>query len=58
MTILKVRNSWKHVGTMPLLRALILDGAIYYCVFIFAYGLNLFASAMNEVGVLHLYYVK
>jgi hypothetical protein len=54
MIILKIRKSWDYVGGMPLLRALVLDGAIYYCVFVVAFGLNIIASTNSEVGVLQL----
>jgi hypothetical protein len=53
MTILKMRKSWNDVCGMPLLRALVLDGAIYYCVFILAFGLDVIAITKSEVGVLH-----
>jgi hypothetical protein len=54
MMVLKVRKSWNHVGAMPLLRALVLDGAIYYCVFLFAFLVEVLASTSREVGMLHL----
>lgn len=57
MIILKARRTWKHAGAMPLLRTLVLDGAIYYCVFIFAFSLDILAKSSREVGVLHLYHV-
>jgi len=55
MIILKVRRTWKHVSSMPLFRALILDGAIYYCVFVVAFSLDSVASASIEVGVTYFY---
>jgi hypothetical protein len=58
MIVLKVRNSWKHVGAMPLLRALVLDGFTFYCVFLLAFSVEMVATARNEVGVLHLYHVR
>jgi hypothetical protein len=57
MTFLKVRKSWAHVGGMPLFRALVLDGAIYYCIFIFVFSLDAIAITKSEVGVLHLCHV-
>jgi len=54
MIVLKVRNSWGHVGGMPLFRALVVDGTIYYCVFIVAFILDMIASTNNEVDMLHL----
>jgi hypothetical protein len=54
MIFLKVRTSWAHVGGMPLLRALVLDGAIYYCIFIFVFSLDVVAITKSEVGVLRL----
>lgn len=56
MVVLKVRKTW-HAGATPLFRALVLDGALYYCVFILAFGLETFATASNEVSRPHLYYV-
>jgi len=58
MIVLKVRKNWSHVGTMPLFRALVLDGAIYYCVWILAFSFEIIASTKSEVGVLHLCSVK
>jgi len=57
MIILKIHKSWNHVGGMPLLRALVLDGVIYYCVFVFAFSLDVIASTRIEVGLLHLCHV-
>jgi len=54
MIVLKVRKNWNHVGTMPLFRALVLDGAIYYCVFTLAFSLEFIASMNSDVGVFHL----
>ena len=50
MIILKVRKSWQHVGDTPLFRALVLDGALYYCAFVLALSLETFAATSNEVG--------
>jgi len=49
MIVLKVRKNWNHVRTMPLLRALVLDGAIYYCVFVLAFALEIIASMNSDV---------
>lgn len=54
MILLRVRKSWSYVCGMPLYRALVLDGAIYYTVFILAFTLDIIASTNSEVGVLHL----
>ena len=54
MIFLRVRKSWSLVRGMPLFRALVLDGAIYYTVFILAFSLDIIASTNSEVGVLHL----
>ena len=53
MIISKVYRSWKHVGPMPLFRALIVDGAIYYIIFILAFGLEIVANTSNVVGRFH-----
>ena len=53
MVILKVRKTWQHTGATPLFRALVLDGALYYCGFILAFGLETFATASSEVSKLH-----
>lgn len=55
MVILKVRKSRNNIRSMPLFRALLLDGTIYYAVFILAFSLDIIASANSKVGVLHLY---
>lgn len=52
MIVLKVYQSWAHVGTLPLFRALILDGATYYFVLALTCGLNIFATMSSEVGTL------
>ena len=54
MVILRVRKSWSYTCGMPLFRALVLDGVIYYTVFILAFSLDIIASTNSEVGVLHL----
>ena len=54
MIVLKMCKSWNHGGGMPLVRALVLDGAIYYCAFMSAFSLDVIASTYNEVGLLHL----
>jgi len=51
MVIFKVRKSWRNVGAMPLLRALVVDGAVYYCVFVFAFSLEIVANLSEEVRV-------
>lgn len=56
MIVLKMRNSWSYVRTMPLIRALLLDGAIYYFAFVLAFGLEVVANVISEVGDLHLYH--
>ena len=50
MIVLKVRQSWSHVGTLPLFRALILDGAAYYLVLALTFSLNIVATMNSEVG--------
>jgi len=54
MIILKMRKSWNHGGGMPLVRALVLDGAIYYCAFMSAFSLDVIASTHSDVGLLRL----
>lgn len=58
MIVLKMRNSWSYVRTMPLIRALLLDGAIYYFAFVLAFGLEVVANIISEVGDLHLYHFQ
>jgi len=58
MILLKMRKSWNHVRGMPILRALVGDGAIYYFVFIFTFGLGVIASTNSEVGLFHLCRVR
>ena len=58
MIILKIGSNWKHVGTMPLFRALVLDGVIYYFVFIVAFSLEIIAKTSSEVGLLQVHRVK
>ena len=53
MVILKVRKSCNNIRGMPLFRALLLDGTIYYAVFILAFSLDIIASTNSEVHVLH-----
>jgi len=53
MVVLKIRQSWANVGTMPLFRALILDGATYYFVLALTSSLNIVATMNSEVGALH-----
>ena len=53
MTFFKVYKSWTLVGTMPLFRALIVDGAIYYFVLAFTFGLDVVANMNSEVSELH-----
>jgi len=50
MIVLKVRQSWSHVGTLPLFRALILHGAAYYLVLALTFSLNIVATMNGEVG--------
>jgi hypothetical protein len=50
MIVLKVRQSWTHVGTVPLFRALILGGITYYIVLALAFGFNIVATMNSEVG--------
>ena len=49
MIIIKVCQSWVHLGPMPLLRAFVLDGATYYLVFIIAFSLEMFANTNDVV---------
>ena len=53
MFIVKVYQNWVHLGPMPLFRALVLDGATYYFVFILAYCLEMVATTNDQVGGLH-----
>ena len=57
MIVLKVGRTWKHVGAMPLFRALVLDGVLYYFIFIIALSLEIIAKRSSEVGKLHFYHV-
>ena len=43
---------------MPLFRALVLDGVIYYFVFIVAFSLEIIAKTSSEVGLLQVHRVK
>ena len=54
MIIIKVSRSWVHLGPMPLFRALVLDGATYYLVFIIAFSLDMFANTNDTVCRLYL----
>jgi len=56
MVVLKIRKGWTHIGTTPLLRALLLGSAVYYFVFVLAFGLELAAHTSSKVGRLHLYH--
>ena len=47
--IRKVRKSCNIARGMPLFRALLLDGTIYYAVFILAFSLDIIASANSKV---------
>ena len=49
MIIIKVSRSWVHLGPMPLFRAFVLDGAIYYLVFIIAFSLDMVANTNDVV---------
>ena len=49
MIIIKVYQSWVHVGPMPLFRALVLDGATYYLLFIIIFSLAMVANANDVV---------
>jgi len=49
MIIFKVQRSWRHVGPLPLFRALVVDGATYYLIFILAFVLELIANASDVV---------
>ena len=53
MICLKTRKSWAHVGAAPFVRALFLHGAAYYFALGLAFGLEIVASMINEVGRLH-----
>lgn len=52
MIALKAGRNCKHVGTMPLFRALVFDGVIYYLIFIIAISVEIFAKTSSEVGIL------
>ena len=56
MIILEMRKCWNYIRTMPLIRALLLDGATYYFVFVVACSLEVVANFSSEVGDLHLYH--
>jgi len=53
MIIFKAYQSWVHLGPMPIFRALVLDGATYYLIFILAYTLQLIGRMSNVVCMLH-----
>jgi len=53
MVFLKVHKSWVHVGTTPLLRALLVDGTAYYVVLSLVLGLEIIADMSDKVGILH-----
>ena len=53
MIVGKVYGSWKHVGPMPLFRALIMDGATYYVIFILAFCLEIVANTSSVVSTSH-----
>jgi len=42
-----------HVGPMPLFRALVVDGATYYLIFILAFALEIVANSSDVVGRPH-----
>ena len=52
MIVLKAGRNCKHVGTMPLFRALVLDGVTYYLIFIIAISVEILAKTSSEVGML------
>jgi len=54
MTFTKVCQSWVHVGSMPLFRALLVNGATAYFVLALTFGLDIVANTNNEVGGFHL----
>ena len=54
MIIINVYQSWVHVGTMPLFRALVLDGATYYLLFIIIFSLDMAANTNDVVCRLYL----
>jgi hypothetical protein len=55
MVCLKVWESWAHVGATRLLRALLLDGAIYFLVVALTFGLDIVANMSSKVGGLQLH---
>jgi hypothetical protein len=54
MIIYKAYRSWVHLGPMPIFRALVLDGATYYFIFILAFCLEIVANMSNVVCRIHL----
>jgi hypothetical protein len=53
MIFVKIRKSWTHAGSTPLLRALLLHGAAYYFVLALAFALQIVASMNNKVSGNH-----
>jgi len=47
MIISKVYRSWKHVGPMPIVQALVMDGATYYVIFILTFSLEIVANTSD-----------
>jgi hypothetical protein len=50
MTFVSVFKSWARVSAMPLFRALVVDGAIFYFVLALTFGLDIVAYMNDEVG--------
>jgi len=50
MIIIRVYRSSVHVGSMPLVRALVVDSATYYRIFIHPFGLEIVANSSDVVG--------
>jgi hypothetical protein len=53
MIVIRVYRVWKHVGSIPLFRTLVLDGATYYVIFMLAFALEIIANTSNVVSRLY-----
>ena len=50
MTFYNVFKSWTHVGALPLFRALLVHGVIFYFILTLTFGLDIVAYTSNKVG--------
>ena len=53
MIVIRVYRVSKYVGSMPLFRTLVLDGATYYVIFMLAFSLEIIANTSSVVGRLY-----